>query len=73
MKTLYEMKKGELVLKLVAMDDLNIKLEVGYDGEQADAGFYIDLSTDEYLEMLKKLIPGSVDDVLIEAIKAGLK
>ena len=73
MKTIYEIKKGELVFKIIKMDNLDIKLDVSYDGAQANAGFYVDLSTDEYLEMIKNLIPGNVDDVLIDAIKMGIK
>ena len=73
MKTLYEIKKGELLFKVIKMEDLTIKLEVAYDGAQANAGFFVELATEEYLEMLKVLIPGQVDDVLIDAIKAGLK
>jgi len=73
MKTIYEIKKGELVFKIIKMDNLDIKLDVSYDGSQANAGFYVDLSTDEYLNMIKEIIPGSVDDILIDAIKSGIK
>ena len=71
-KQLFELQKGEMKFKIKKMDNLNIRLEAAYDGKQADAGFFIELTTDEYLEMLKELIPGKVDDVLIEAIKQGL-
>ena len=73
MKELFKLNKGEMAFKIIKGDNLNVRLEASYDGKQADAGFFIELSSDEYLEMLKELIPGEIDDVLIEAIKAGLK
>lgn len=73
MKELFKVQKGELVFKIEKKEDLKIRLEACYDGSQADAGFFIELDSDEYLDMLKKLIPGELDDVLIEAVKAGLK
>ena len=73
MKELFKVKKGELVFKVEQKEDLGIRLEASYDGAQADAGFFIELSTEEYLEMLKELIPGDLDDFVIEALKVAIK
>ncbi len=73
MKELYKVEKGEMSFKVMKKDDLGLRLEASYDGAQADAGFFIDLSTEEYIEMLKAAIPGKIDDMIIDALKGSLK
>ncbi len=52
--------------------DKKIKLEVMYDGTQADASFSIYLDAEQMLDALAKIIPGKFDDKIIEMLKAAL-
>jgi hypothetical protein len=53
--------------------DGKLRLVVSYDGTGADAGLYVDLEPDYFLDKLKEIIPGQVDDMIIEALKGALK
>lgn len=48
-------------------------LEVGYDGKGADAGFFVKLDSDYFIDKLAELIPGQVDDAILGVLKMALK
>lgn len=56
-----EFKEGKLVAELV------------YDHPVVDAGIVLKLDSEAVIEALKKAIPGTIDDVVLEAAKALLK
>lgn len=45
----------------------------GYDGKGIDAGTYVKLEPEYFLDKLAEAIPGNVDDAVIAAIKAAIK
>jgi hypothetical protein len=49
------------------------KIEGMYAGADAEAGAFVSLSIDAYLDALKNAIPGHFDDVLLDGAKALLK
>lgn len=71
MTELLSMQKGEGNLSL-KIEDSKVKVQLMYDGQQADAMLEVSLGIDEYLEMLKKAIKGDVDDMIIDGLKAML-
>jgi len=72
MVDLAEVQKGEGSLSLKIEEGM-VKLAVLYDGKQADAMLEVKVSVDEYLEMLKKAIPGTLDDTVISLIQVAMK
>ena len=72
MTELANIVKGEGSLSL-KFEEGKAKLEVKYDGKQADASFVIELDSAAYLDMLKEAIPGELDDTVIELLKAAMK
>ena len=56
-----EFKEGKLMLKC------------GYDGKGLDAGLYIELEADYFLDKLAEKIPGKLDDTVIAMLKGALK
>jgi len=50
-----------------------LRLGMKYDGKQADAEVYISLEAIEFLKMLKGVIPGQIDDKIIDILAAALK
>ena len=50
-----------------------ITLQVAYDGKGADAGIFLKIETDYFLDKLAAAIPGTIDDAVIGIIKAALK
>ena len=61
----------ETTAKLEVVDG-KVKISVAYDGKQADAGLHVTLEVKQFLEMLKKAIPGELDDVLIDGLAKAL-
>ena len=57
----------------VSIKDAKVKLEVVYDGKQADVGVHVSIGVDQLLDKLAEKIPGVVDDAVIAVIKAALK
>ena len=72
MSDLVELKKGEATLD-VDFKDGKLRLSVSYDGKGADAGLFVDLDPDYFLNKLKAVIPGQIDDAIIEMLKGALK
>lgn len=63
---------GESGLDLEFKDG-KLRLTIQYDGKGADAGVYVDLEPDYFLDKLAAAIPGELDDMVIGAIKGALK
>lgn len=72
MSDLVEIKKGEATLDLDFKEG-KLRLSVSYDGKGADAGLFVDLDPDYFLDKLKAVIPGQIDDAIIEMLKGALK
>jgi hypothetical protein len=72
MTDLANVQKGEAALS-VKIEDGKVKLLLSYDGKQADAALSVDLDVDQYLDMLKVAIPGSIDDSIIDLLKVAMK
>lgn len=72
MTELANVQKGEANLS-VKIEEGKVKLSIKYDGVQADAELSVTLEVDQYLDMLKAAIPGSVDDAIIELLKSAMK
>lgn len=72
MTELANIQKGEASLS-VKIEDGKVKMEIKYDGKQADAAFSVTLEVDQYLDMLKNAIPGTIDDTVIDLIKVAMK
>ena len=64
-------QKGEASLNM-KVEEKKVKIELKYDGTQADAAVMVELEVEQYLEMLKAAIPGTVDDMVIDGLKAML-
>lgn len=69
---LMNIQKGEGSLQM-KIEDGKVKVALVYDGKQADAKLEISLGADEYLDMLKKAIPGEIDDAIIDMLKLAMK
>jgi len=63
---------AEDVLKMSISNGI-VRIENVYAGKQAKAGAYVELTVEAYLEMLKKAIPGNVDDVVIDGLESAMK
>lgn len=72
MSDLVELKKGEATLDLDFKEG-KLRLSVSYDGKGADAGLFVDLDPDYFLDKLKAVIPGQIDDAIIDMLKGALK
>ena len=72
MSDLVEIKKGEATLD-VDFKEGKLRLSVSYDGKGADAGLFVDIDPDYFLDKLKAVIPGQIDDAIIDMLKGALK
>lgn len=71
-KSLVDKQFGETDLDLVWDGEKNcLKLTFGYDGKGVNAGVYVDIESDYFLDKLAKAIPGEVDDAVIGMLKAA--
>jgi hypothetical protein len=62
----------------VAMVDGKLRLEVGYDGKQLDAGLFISVDSDQLVDAIMDLVPGDSAfeksmGMLLKAALKGLK
>lgn len=62
--------EGELVLKI---KDGNLLISVMHDGKGSGGGLEYVVKTDYFLDKLAALIPGQIDDAIINIMKAALK
>ena len=63
---------SEAVLELIAINNNQLKLEVIYDGEQADAGMYLLVDAMDVLTALVKSTETKWDDRILELAKEFL-
>jgi hypothetical protein len=57
----------------LAMEDGKLALSVVYDGVEADAELKVKLEVGLFIDKLKDLIPGKIDDAIFELLKGALK
>lgn len=72
MTELASVKKGEGEMSL-RFDDGKLIASIAYDGAQADVKLEISLGVEEYLELLKKAIPGTIDDKIFDLLLLAIK
>lgn len=71
-----EIAKGSLGAEVnydLKMLDGMLQVMAVYKGEQTGASVSVSVDPSKFLDKLKELIPGSVDDVVIELMKSALK
>ena len=72
-KELVSLKKGETDFSLdYNSEEKELRLSFGYDGKGVDAGVYVDVSAEYFLDKLAEVIPGELDDHVINLVKAAL-
>jgi hypothetical protein len=57
----------------LALEDQKLIIAVQYDGVEADAELKVKLEVGLFIDKLKDLIPGKLDDALFELLKGALK
>jgi hypothetical protein len=62
----------ELGLKIEFINN-QVKLSLGLDTNGVDASISVMLEVDYFLDKLAAAIPGTIDNTIIELLKAGLK
>jgi len=62
--------EGKLLLKL---EGGKLMLSVVYDGKGVDGSVNISADSDYFMDKLAELIPGKVDDAIINILKVALK
>lgn len=50
-----------------------LKVTVGYDGAGLDAGVFVAVEPEYFIDKLAELIPGKVDDAVFAMLKGALK
>lgn len=83
LRRLFNKKQGESMDKQIGIGtegNVSLKLAAGklylvgkYDGAQADAELSVGIEVDMFIDQLKAKIPGSIDDAILEVLKAALK
>lgn len=63
-------KEGSMDLKFT---EGKLKLTLGLDSAGVDAGLYVDVDPDYFLDKLKEAIPGTIDDAIIDMLKVAFK
>lgn len=71
-KELYTKEQGEMDLELKLIDG-KVRLDLNYDGKGANAGVFVELEPEYFLEKLKNLIPGKIDDTIIDMLAVAIK
>ena len=71
------MELGHIAVGAEGVLDLKLEggavvLSVGYKGADADASLSVALKPQAFVEKLKSLIPGTIDDVIFDIILAQL-
>lgn len=49
------------------------RIALDYDGKGADAGLFIELESDYFIDKLAEAIPGTLDDQILNFLKVALK
>lgn len=55
------------------LKDGGVSIVITYVGADAKAKLEASLSVDVFIDKLKKLIPGTIDDAILDGLKAALK
>lgn len=59
-------------LKLgMKFEDGKVKLSLNYEDAHVDASMSVGVKVDEFLKQIEDMIPGKVDDMIIEGLKAA--
>ena len=72
-KPLVEGELGSEAVYELKWEEGELKLTFGYDGKGIDAGVYVNLGGEYFLDKLAAAIPGELDDSVINLIKAAMK
>ena len=56
----------------VKIEDGKIKVTASYDGKGLDGAVTVAVEIGYFLDKVKEAVPGKIDDVLIDTIKAAL-
>lgn len=72
-KELFTKEIGTEANVSIKLDEGKVKIILGYDGKGADAGMYVDLEVDYFLNLLKEAIPGQIDDLVIDMLASAMK
>lgn len=54
------------------LENGNLIFDLKYQGQDAGAGVSVSISSSSFLDKLEKLIPGQIDDAVIEMLKVVL-
>lgn len=73
LKEALDLIKGDLKLNKIELVDGRVKASAAYDAEGVDVELSVFLSFSAFLEVVKKSIPGSIDDVIIDLLKGMLE
>ena len=57
----------------VKVENAALVLTLGYTGAQASAALSVTLSAEAFIKKLEAAIPGTLDDVVLEALLAAIK
>lgn len=67
-----EVKKGDFGLELDFVDN-QLVFKIGADTKGVDISLAASVDAEYFLDLLKKAIPGEIDDIIIETIKGAMK
>lgn len=64
----------EGVLKIEVLNG-KVRVSAGYDGKGADAGFFVELEGDYFIDKLAAAVPGesALEAVIVATLKSALK
>lgn len=69
-KKLIEFEKGDVDFSLDFVEG-KVRLKLGYGTDAVDAGLFVDVDPDYFLDKLAAAIPGEFDDKIIALLKAA--
>lgn len=71
-----ELAKGQIGPEVqydLELVDGKLKVSVGYDGSGVDAGVYVTVEPEYFIDKLAAVIPGKLDDAVFAMLKGALK
>lgn len=63
-------KDGNLTIEF---EGGKLKFIAGVESKGVDAGLYVDVDPDYFIDKLKEAIPGEIDDAVLEMLKIAFK
>lgn len=72
-KKIYEKNVGSEGEFELEFKEGKLRLTLGVDTKGVDAGLFVDLDPDYFLDKLAKVIPGEIDDAVIALVKGAMK